>query len=198
MKKIISLFKRDYEGTRLVYDEVVPGAEWVTAGKGIATVKYDGTSCMIRDNVLYKRYDRKLKKGKYKSAPEGWEAAQEPDPKTGHWPGWVPVGDGPEDKWHREAMEHHRQHISPPARPYPPTYELVGPKVQRNLYHLVEHQLVSHGYYHIIPDPPRNFGDLRAYLEEAEIEGIVWHHPDGRMVKIKRKDFGWAWPPKES
>lgn len=27
MRKIISLFQRDYEGTRLVYDEVVPGGE---------------------------------------------------------------------------------------------------------------------------------------------------------------------------
>ena len=26
------------------------------------------------------------------------------------------------------------------------------------------------------------------------VEGIVWHHPDGRMVKIKRKDFGFKWP----
>jgi hypothetical protein len=34
MKKIISLFKRDYEGNRQVYNEVVPGAEWVTNGGG--------------------------------------------------------------------------------------------------------------------------------------------------------------------
>jgi hypothetical protein len=26
-----------------------------------------------------------------------------------------------------------------------------------------------------------------------DIEGIVWHHPDGRMVKIKKKDFGYKW-----
>lgn len=31
MKKVISLFKRDYEGTRQVYDEIVAGAEWVVA-----------------------------------------------------------------------------------------------------------------------------------------------------------------------
>lgn len=31
---------------------------------------------------------------------------------------------------------------------------------------------------------------LRSYLANKDIEGIVWHHPDGRMVKIKGKDFG--------
>jgi len=66
VKKIISLFKRDYEGTRQVYDEIVPGAEWVVAGEGVATAKWDGTACMVRDGVLYKRYDRRLKKGTYK------------------------------------------------------------------------------------------------------------------------------------
>ena len=38
--------------------------------------------------------------------------------------------------------------------------------------------------------PGRSFAEIREYLEHATIEGIVWHHPDGRMVKIKRKDFG--------
>lgn len=37
---------------------------------------------------------------------------------------------------------------------------------------------------------PRTFGELRRYLEQHDIEGIVWWHPDGRMVKIKGKDFG--------
>ena len=31
---------------------------------------------------------------------------------------------------------------------------------------------------------------IKAYLADGKIEGIVWHHPDGRMVKIKAKDFG--------
>lgn len=48
MKKIISLFCRNYDGDRCVRDEVVPGAEWVIAGEGTPTRKYDGTCCMIR------------------------------------------------------------------------------------------------------------------------------------------------------
>jgi hypothetical protein len=44
MRKIITLFQRNYESDRLVRDEVVPGAEWVLAGEGVATRKFDGTS----------------------------------------------------------------------------------------------------------------------------------------------------------
>lgn len=39
MKKIISLFQRNYDGNRLVRDELVPGSEWVQEGLGIATRK---------------------------------------------------------------------------------------------------------------------------------------------------------------
>jgi len=73
MKKIPSLFKRDYEGTRLVYDEIVPGTEWVLAGEGVATRKIDGTSCLMRGVALYKRYDARAGKG----PPAGFEPAQE-------------------------------------------------------------------------------------------------------------------------
>lgn len=204
MRKIVSLFKRDYEGNRLVYDEVVPGAEWVIAGEGIATVKYDGTCCMVRDGKLYKRYDRKLTKGAnkrkrrdkdfvtmiehFKPAPPNWEAAElRPNIYTGHWPGWLPVGDGPEDKWHREGWENHFF----AADSY--TCELVGPKVQGNPYQMDHHRLVMHTE-RFANQPPRDFEGIRRYLLNHYCEGIVWHHPDGRMVKIKRRDFGLPWP----
>lgn len=175
MKKIISLFQRNYDGDRLVRDEVVPGAEWVTAGEGAATRKFDGTCCMVRGGKLFKRYDAKHGK----TPPAGFEPAQDPDPKTGHWPGWLPVGDGPDDRWHREAMT---------ARIDDGTYELVGPKIQGNPEGYPTHSLVPHGVEHLY-DAPRTFSELKEYLTALSIEGIVWHHPDGRMVKIKRKDF---------
>jgi hypothetical protein len=179
VKKIISLFQRNYDGDRLVRDEVVPGAEWVIAGEGVATEKVDGTCCMVRDGVLYKRHD--VKKGR--TPPPGWEAAQAPDEVTGHWPGWLAVGDGPEDQWHREA--HGEQQDG--------TYELVGPKVQGNPYDLRVHTLIRHGH-RALDDAPRDFKGLSGYLLDEGIEGIVWHHPDGRMVKIKARDFGIRWP----
>jgi hypothetical protein len=176
MKKTVSLFARNYEGDRLVRDELVPGAEWVAAGEGVATRKFDGTCCMVRNGVLYKRHD--VKHGK--DAPMGFEPAQGPDSVTGHWPGWLPVGDGPDDVRHREAMV-------PGLKDG--TYELCGPKVQNNLERFASHVLVRHGA-EVLEDCPRSFDALRDYLRVRDIEGVVWHHPDGRMVKIKGKDFG--------
>jgi uncharacterized protein DUF5565 len=160
----------------------------VTEGEGVATIKWDGTSCLVRDSALYRRYDAKGGK----TPPPLFEPAQEaPDPVTRHWPGWLPVGDAPADKWHRAAWAYYSdiQHILKPG-----TYELVGPGVQGNPYDLAENRLYRHGSDEL-PDAPRTFAGLRAYFEaNPAYEGIVWHHPDGRMVKAKRKDMGLAWP----
>ena len=177
MQKIISLFQRNYDGDRLVRDEVVPGAEWVLAGEGIATRKHDGTCCMVRDGVLYKRYDAQ----QGKKPPAGFEPAQDADP-TGHWPGWLPVGAGPEDYWHRKAFE--GDQVLPDG-----TYELCGPKVQGNPEGFHCHVLLPHGCVRL-DDCPRDFTGIKEYLLSwVTMEGVVWHHPDGRMVKIKRRDF---------
>lgn len=175
MKKIISLFQRNYEGDRKVRDELVPGAEWVANGEGLATRKFDGTCCLIRDGVLYRRYE--VKKGK--QPPEGFEPATERDPNTGKQQGWMKVGDSPSDRYHVEAMDN----TLPDG-----TYELCGPKVQGNPEGFQSHVLVPHGK-EILKDAPRTYNEIRKYLEDRTIEGIVWHHPDGRMVKIKKRDF---------
>ena len=69
------------------------------------------------------------------------------------------------------------------------TYELVGPKVQGNPEHLTEHRLIRHGSV-VEDDAPRSFEGLRMWFDKKDIEGIVFHHPDGRMAKIKLRDFG--------
>lgn len=178
MKKIISLFQRNYEGDRLVRDEITPGAEWVIAGEGVATRKFDGTCCMVKDGALYKRYDAK----KGKTPPSGFIPAQDPDATTGHWPGWLAVGEGPEDQYHREAWR--RPEVYSDG-----TYELVGPKINGNAEECGYHVLVRHGE-HVFHDAPRDFDGLKGFLMLEPVEGLVWHHQDGRMVKIKAKDFG--------
>lgn len=50
---------RNYEGDRLVRNEVTPGCEWVLAGEGIPTRKFDGSACMIENQQMFKRYDAK-------------------------------------------------------------------------------------------------------------------------------------------
>jgi hypothetical protein len=69
------------------------------------------------------------------------------------------------------------------------TWELCGPKVQGNPEGFENHILIYHGIVDL-PDAPRTFNELRAYFESHDLEGIVWHHPDGRMAKIKARDFG--------
>lgn len=197
MQKIPLLFRKDYENTQ-IYDKINPGSEWVLLEEGEATVKYDGTCTQIKHGVFYKRYDRKLNKQAcrlrkqgyqgpwlledFKKAPDGWESCEEsPNFHTGHWPGWLPVGNGPEDQYHREALNGQSDG----------KYELVGPKVQRNRYNLQDHQLWRHGSEEI--EVRRDFDSIREWLKNHQVEGIVFHHPDGRKAKIRRKDFGFAW-----
>lgn len=213
MKKIKSLFKKDYEGNGLAYNEVVTGSEWVINGEGVPTIKWDGTCCMIKDGELYKRYDRKLTKSAarkrkndpvfvpiitdFKVAPDGWLAAEdEPDVYTGHWPGWLKVDfDLPENKWHKAGWLDFTEQYPEPSDG---TYELIGTKVQGNPYDIDFHTLMGHGWdtltvHFVFTEPPRTFNEFKLWFAENEIEGIVWHHPDGRMVKLKRSDFGLSW-----
>lgn len=182
MNKIPTIFVRDMsKQPALVTPEWVPGCEWVRDGEGIATQKYDGTSCLVRDGKLYKR--RELRQGDV--APQDFESLGT-DENTGKTVGWVPVGDGSEDRWHREAF------TSVPEWPNG-TYELVGPKIQGNKDGYSTHTLVSHARAAPMHDAPRDFDGLRAWLAEHRVEGLVWHNHDGRMAKIKRRDFGLKW-----
>ena len=56
MKKIPTLFERVYDNHKIVgiTDKVTPGMEWVLAGEGTATVKYDGSCCAVIDGKFYK------------------------------------------------------------------------------------------------------------------------------------------------
>lgn len=180
MKKIPTIFVRDMsKQPALVINEWMPGCEWVRDGEGIAKRKYDGTSCMVRGGKLYKR--RELRQGD--AVPPDFESLGF-DENTGKTVGWVPVGDGPEDRWHREAMDGYQPDS---------TYELLGPKIQGNKDQRTQHVLQDHGMARSYPLAPRDFDGIKQFLAENVIEGIVWHHDDGRMAKIKRRDFGFKW-----
>jgi hypothetical protein len=178
MKKIPTIFVRDLNARpALVVPTWVDGCEWVRDGEGLATRKWDGSSVMIREGKRFKR--RELRPGDI--CPPGFELL-EVDPVTKNAVGWVPVGDGPDDRWHREAPE--------PGSDG--TFELVGPKVNGNRDGFLSHLLLVHGGM-TYQDAPRDFEGLRAWLSTHQIEGLVWHHADGRMAKIKRRDFGLKW-----
>lgn len=182
MKKIPTIFDRDWNGDRSrVVDAPHRDCAWVFAGEGIATQKLDGTCCLVRDGRLYKRHEVKLGK----SAPDGFEVADRDD-ETGKTVGWLPVGEGPEDRWHREAWEKEGGKASDG------TYELIGPKIQGNPELVSSHVLMSHTNACLaLHNPPeRTFAGIRDWLAGKSMEGIVFHHSDGRMAKIKLRDFG--------
>lgn len=186
MIKITTLFKKDPNNLALVINEVNPGNEWVLNGEGVATRKFDGTACAMIEGELYKRYD--VKKGK--SVPVGAIPCQDPDEITGHWPHWVKCDRSkPEDKYFWEGYDNF--FIEPGAVLFDGTYELCGPKIQGNPEKFDKQTLVKHGA-EIINSILPEFYWLQGYFKDKniDIEGIVFHHPDGRMCKIRKSDFG--------
>lgn len=120
--------------------------------------------------------------------PEGFERVDF-DESTGKQVGWVPVGDGPEDRWHREAVGAGSERGSFLSEMADGTYELVGPKVRGNPEGAERHVLVRHGAEEL-PDVPRTYEGLQSWVLDHRHEGVVWHHPDGRAAKVKRRGFG--------
>lgn len=187
MKKIPTLFQRDWDGDRrYVLPEVVPGCEWVAKGEGTPTRKYDGTCVMFDGEHWWAR--REVKAGK--AEPPGF-VALEHDDETGKTVGWEPIEQSAFARWHAEVLA--ADDREDPDRAAPPwtagTYELVGPKVNGNPEGVPEHLLLFHEDAQELEDAPRDFDGLAAWLHAHPYEGIVWHHPDGRMAKIKKRDF---------
>lgn len=185
MKKIPSVWQRGAEFREGLSKKkgkpyvnlVTPGCEWVLAGEGVATRKWDGTSVLVKDGQCFARFDAK----NGKTPPPGFIHAQDPDLHTGHWPGWVPT-EGPTYQWIREAFEN-------TDSPSDGTYEACGPKINGNQENLGRHFLLQHGLG-VFVDAPREFEALKAYLALLDVEGVVFHHPDGRMAKATKSGFG--------
>lgn len=142
---------------------------------------------LVKDGQPFTRHDAK----RGRTPPADFVPAQPAaDPVTGHWPGWIPAR-LPAAKYALEAMEWARINLFAGGAVPDGTYEAVGPNIGTrhgaNPEKLAEHRLIPHG--RDILDCPRDFDGLMEWLRERAIEGVVWHHPDGRMVKIKRADF---------
>lgn len=184
MKKIPTLFIREFDekGRKTgILNKVTPGMECVLNDEGIATIKIDGTCTCIKEGVFYKRYD--CKRGK--TPPAGFIPCCNPDPITGHWPGWIRVEkNNPGDKWLVAAYENTEDHSDG-------TYEVIGPHFQKNPYHLEKDIMEKHGIK--IVEVDRTFEGIRKYLEEHNIEGIVFWKDGEPLCKIKRSDFGFPW-----
>ena len=178
MRKIPTLFRRDPADPKRVTSEVHPDCAWVIAGAGRPTRKYDGTCVLLDpDGTWWAR--REVKPGK--TAPDGYRPVMT-DETTGKTVGWEPIGQSAFAHFHTEALAEEDERR-------PGTYELIGPKVNRNPEGADAHRLVRHETVGTL-DTPRDHDGLREWLlAHPGYEGIVWHHPDGRMAKLKRRDF---------
>lgn len=193
MKKMSTLFVNEYEGqishlSRTVRDD----NKWVFTDKENAKPmrKYDGTACAVINGLLYTRYD--AKNGK-KAPDNAIPCEPEADPITGHHPHWVPVDPNNKDhRWHIDALgdvpfsnlhEHYEDG----------TYELVGPKVNNNHEKLTGHKFVRHDQVLLedfpVYDIENGYDVIHEYLKTHDLEGIVFHHADGRKCKIRKSDY---------
>lgn len=180
MRKIPTLFRRNPDDMRHVLPEVTLGCEWVLDGEGTPTRKYDGTCVLIRrDGMAVHAWTRReVKPGK--TRPPGFMEI-ETDPVTGKTVGWEPASQSGFAKFVDEAIH--------PGL-VPGTYELVGPKVNGNPEGYDTHTLIEHASADVMILPAElSFEVFAEIMPLLHHEGIVWHHPDGRMAKLKRRDF---------
>jgi hypothetical protein len=184
VKKIPSLFSRDPNNPRVLSDAYHALADWVVQGAGVATRKWDGTAVLVRDGQLFARFDAKHGK----QPPPNFVPAQDPDPATGHHPGWVPAT-RPEDRWLRAAADA----AGGVAALASGTYEACGPKIGGNPERLADHRLIRHGT-DVIEDVPRDKVGLIEFFTTHDIEGVVWWQrlgdDDSPVVKITGAALG--------
>ena len=184
MKKIPTLFTRDPDDMSKVTRHVSVGCEWVLEGEGVATRKYDGTCVMFDGHRWWARREVKADK-----APPPNFAAIETDHRTGKTVGWEHIEQSAFARYHAEAIDTHAARLGFKSG----TYELIGVKINGNPERIDpesghHHHLICHEFADRLV-APRDYDRLAKFLASFDGEGIVWHHPDGRMAKLKRRDF---------
>lgn len=179
MQKIPTLYVRDFSPEsrgRFVTEELSPGCEWVLTGEGVPTRKYDGTCVMFDGDRWWAR--REVKAGA--SEPDGFVPVERDD-STGKTVGWEPIEQSGWHKWYLQATI--------VGNIGPGTYELCGPKVNGNPEKRESHVLIRHASAERIDPLGRDPKRIVLDLAPLGIEGVVWHHPDGRMAKLKVRDY---------
>lgn len=168
MQKIPTMFERDESiKGHPVKNVLKPECQWVIDGEGVATQKLDGTNVKIEFGGLHKR--QKPADGDYSEASYVLVDSAEPENKY-IWEAFEALADKSDG-----------------------IYEAIGPKIQKNPEGYDHHALmrvVPFDENLILYSAPRTFEELKEYLSTKDVEGIVFHHPDGRFAKIKKRDFG--------
>lgn len=186
--KIPTALVRDPNNRSKVLPEITPGCEWVFAGEGVPTRKWDGTCVMLDENGKWWAR-REVKPGK--TAPENYVVVNF-DEVTGKTQGWEPIE---QSSYYQFFLEARGRYSLTDEVFRGQTYELVGPKVNGDQDRIGYHTLKSHEDAPIIPDlaymelsPETIMKIIRKIGNFPGWEGVVWHHPDGRMAKLKARD----------
>lgn len=183
MEKIPTLFERD-ESFHVV-DRPRAECAWVFENQGVGTEKLDGTNIRltVRSGQLVRVEKRRnpTKAQKQQGIIDGW---------------YVDADEySSQDKWIFTAGR--ATDVSGwPDGEHP--CEAIGPHIQGNPLGLDSATCVPFNMtITSFEDVPRTFAGLKEFLADLEsrfspghiAEGVVFHHPDGRRAKIKRKDF---------
>ena len=168
-----------------VINKLRPENDFINDGCFDVHVKRDGTSCLIKDNSIYRRYDANESKGR--SIPEGSISCQDEPAPNGSFPVWIKVVKGdPEDKHYNEA-------ISAKDNWEDGTYELCGPKINGNRDKFENLILVKHDSEKLL-NINLEFDAIKAYFEDNYIEGfVITDKKTGLKTKIRRIDYGLSW-----
>lgn len=185
MKKIKTIFDRDWEGNRGCIDVYVEGFSPNMLIDATATEKLNGMN--IRVTVRNKTVVR-IEKRRNPDKIQKHEGITEP------W--YVDASDTDQDKWIINAVKNTNFSEIPDGEW---SGEAVGKNIQGNPYNLDKDIVVffSLGQAPIFENVPITYNELKDWLplqkskygNNCGIEGIVWHLKNGDMFKIKIKDF---------
>jgi len=186
MKKIKTIFERDWQGNKKVIDKYVEEFNPDLLIDAIATEKLDGMNvrATLRNGICVRLEKRrnpdKIQKGK---------GIKEP---------WYKDTDeySPEDRWLFDALKN-TDLLELPDGEW--SGEAIGTNIQGNPLNLPTNRIVffTLGQAPVFESCPTSFEELKVWLPQQKskygngcgIEGIVWHCENGEMYKIKLKDF---------
>lgn len=188
MHKIKTLFERNWEGDGTITKEYAEDFDIgdILSVNSVATEKLDGTNvrATIRNGICVRLEKRRNpdKIQKHKGIIEPWYV------------------DGSEfdsqDKWIYAALKNTDLSQLPDGEW---SGEALGPNIQGNPLNLETNRIVffTLGQAPVFENVPFSFEELKEWLPvqkskygvDCGIEGIVWHCPNGKMYKIKTKDF---------
>ena len=185
MNKIKTIFDRDWEGNRACINKYIEDFSPNLLVDSKATEKLDGMNVRItvRNHTVVRVEKRRNpdKIQKHKGIEDPW---------------YVDASESAEDKWIMDAVRN-TSFLEVPDGEW--SGECLGKNIQGNPLNLDKNLVVffSLGQAPVFENVPTDFEGLKTWLpiqkskfgNDCGIEGIVWHCSDGKMFKIKVKDF---------